>query len=398
MKRKAIRINTKLLIETLSIQTYSNNESRMVNFIADRLGEMQKEIDMTVEQDGYSNIYVTKGKADSYPCVVSHMDTVAPIVNRYNVHRDGDIIFAFNRDTKKQTDIGGDDKVGVFVCLQVLKDFGNVKVVFYSNEEIGHLGSKYSIKNHKEFYKDINFVLQCDRRDDKDFIYYSGGHRICSEEFLSSCKPYTEALNFKPAIGISTDVDTLVAGGIGVSAVNISSGYYNPHTNNSSVSVRAVANTYTLVYDIITNLGDKKFLYTYEPTLLNTNFTKHTVIEKPDNYKNKFVKVEDDKLNFTLWEPNFEYNSIYANKVCPKCKTGLLLNMITGTLKCFRCANNLTELKDHKDHSVFARTSTSKRTLEQLVYSSLYNAFLLIEDAVWSTNYESYVPKKANIF
>src|SRR5574344_1456652 len=46
------------------------------------------------------------------------------------------------------------------IDLQALKDFDNIKVVFYSNEEIGHLGSRYSIKNHKDFYTDVNFVLQ----------------------------------------------------------------------------------------------------------------------------------------------------------------------------------------------------------------------------------------------
>ena len=396
MKRKALRINTKLLIDTLSVQTYSNNETRMVEYLSDKLGEIEKEMDLTLQKDTYGNIYITKGKADTYPCVVSHMDTVAPIVDRYSVHRDGDILFAFNRDTKKQTDIGGDDKVGVFVCLQALKDFDNIKVVFYSNEEIGHLGSRYSIKNHKDFYTDVNFVLQCDRKNDNDFIYHSGGHRICSEEFLSSCKPYTDALGFKPAIGISTDVDTLVAGGIGVSAVNISSGYYNPHTNNSSVSVRDVARTYTLVFDILTNLGDQKFEYTYEPVVYKGGTYSSSAEAK--QHENKFLSVKPQGTNFTLWIPDYDYTHMYANKLCKHCNTGMLLNISTGEMSCFKCNAIATDLDDHRGHTIWGRISTPKRTLDQLVYSSLYNAFLLFEDAVWSTNYKSYVPKKANIF
>ena len=64
------------------------------------------------------NLYVTKGKANPYyPCMVSHIDTVHDINMAVSVHRQDDYLFAWDAAKKKQYGIGGDDKVGVFVCL-----------------------------------------------------------------------------------------------------------------------------------------------------------------------------------------------------------------------------------------------------------------------------------------
>ena len=64
-------------------------------------------------QDG--NIYITKGEAKNYPCVVAHMDTVHKIVEDLYVLQVGHKLTGFNRIKMEQTGIGGDDKVGIFI-------------------------------------------------------------------------------------------------------------------------------------------------------------------------------------------------------------------------------------------------------------------------------------------
>lgn len=71
------------------------------------LKQTQKSSVIKIEEDGYGNIYVTKGKASSYPAIVSHVDTVHNIVKDYRVYQQGDILFAFSSAKKKQVGIGG---------------------------------------------------------------------------------------------------------------------------------------------------------------------------------------------------------------------------------------------------------------------------------------------------
>ena len=63
------------LEETLSIQSYSGEEGKMIGYIINYLKENEDYENLTVttktESNGI-NLYVTKGKSEAYPCVVAH--------------------------------------------------------------------------------------------------------------------------------------------------------------------------------------------------------------------------------------------------------------------------------------------------------------------------------------
>tara|TARA_R100001143_G_C3295305_1_gene103100 strand:+ start:163 stop:486 length:324 start_codon:yes stop_codon:yes gene_type:complete len=99
-----------LLIDTLSIQTTSGNEYAMISYIKDFCFTNVPEAQVTIKDN---NIYVTKGESDTYPCIVSHTDTVHDIHKEFKVFDDNGCIFAFNKETGTQVGVGGDDKVGV---------------------------------------------------------------------------------------------------------------------------------------------------------------------------------------------------------------------------------------------------------------------------------------------
>src|SRR6188768_3916802 len=107
-------MNQQKLIETLGIQTVSGNDVEMREFLEKELQEIGCEFNYN-EEDG--NIYVTKGQADHFPCIVAHMDTVHKIVEDLYVLRVGHRLTGFNRVRMEQTGIGGDDKVGIFIAL-----------------------------------------------------------------------------------------------------------------------------------------------------------------------------------------------------------------------------------------------------------------------------------------
>lgn len=254
------RIDYKTLSETLSIQTKYDDDDAMLVYIKDKLSKMN----VDVQEDAYGNIYVTKGIASVYPCVVAHTDTVQSVLTNVAIYRNEDTIFAFDPIKRTQHGIGGDDKVGVYITLQLLNDIQIMKAVFYRNEEIGCLGSRYSMKFHADWYKDIGYVMMADRKGNTDAIRVSGGLVITSEDFLSACEDQLLQYGYTPAIGICTDVDVLVDYNIGVSAINFSCGYHEPHSSKEIVSLKDVNRCYNLMYDILLKYPDQRFPHTCE--------------------------------------------------------------------------------------------------------------------------------------
>lgn len=257
MEKIKNKIDIRFLAETLAIQSYSKDDLEMVTYIKNKLAQ----INVTVEEDGYGNIYVTKGVANDYPCVVSHVDTVHSIIEDYSVFETGDTLFAFDNTKRKQCGIGGDDKVGVYITLQALLDIPILKTVFYRNEEIGRLGSHYSILNHKDWYSNCNFVIEPDREGFFDLIVNSGGLEIASKEYLDETRDIADKYDYRDIIGVCTDVDMLTAGGIGVSCLNLSCGYVGSHSSNEIVSISGVNAAYNYIYDVITKYAHRKFAY-----------------------------------------------------------------------------------------------------------------------------------------
>lgn len=240
------------LIEVLEIQSFSKQDKLMREYLMKKLSTIEG---VNFYDDG-NNIYAIKGSAP-YPCVVSHIDTVHKLCSNLTAITIGRNITGFNAETMEQTGVGGDDKVGVFVCLQMLKEQPNLKVVFFRDEEIGCIGS--GLADHS-FFDDVTIVLQCDRRGNSDFITNAGGVELSSPAFQAAVLPILRMNKYKFADGLMTDVQELKEQGILPSMANISCGYYNPHSPEEYVNIDDVARVIDLVAEIIDNLG-----YTYYP-------------------------------------------------------------------------------------------------------------------------------------
>jgi len=387
----------------------SDGDSMMIDMIESVIASISRftKSEILVEKDTYGNIYATKGKAKSYPCVVSHTDTVHPIITGRRVYQQNDILFCFSDVKKKQVGTGGDDKVGIFVNLQALIDFDNIKAVFFRNEEIGHLGSKHSITYKKEFYKDCNFILQCDRKGNDDFLTTSAGIKLSSTNFINNVKPYVEKYGFTVRdIGISTDVDTLVEYGVGVSCVNISSGYHNPHMDSEVINVKEVGKTYSLVYDIIENLGNVKFPHKYTPKPFKNTKPKS---KYSSSYNFNNTKIENAQTGLPMVSSAIGSNNtmlkgmyniivpklIATSKRCPHCNGDVFIDTDLNRLKCYKCNKNLEFVFPdwHEDMVVTFHEGDRKH---RYVYSWMYNAWVKKENAIFLTsdNLNTWVSKE----
>ena len=235
----------RLLKKLYEISSPSEHEKRMRKFIISIL----RGADIPYYVYKIGNVYATKGKSKTYPCIVSHIDEVHDFHKKgYEIVVHGDVIFGLNANTMSYEGIGADDKNGIWVCLKALSEFEVLKCAFFVSEEIGCIGSSDA---DMEFFKDCRFVLQCDRKGSSDFITCASFTELCSEEFTNAVE--MDKFGYKEANGMMTDVMTLKGNGLGVSCCNISCGYYNPHTSNEMTRFSELQNCYEFVKHIITN-------------------------------------------------------------------------------------------------------------------------------------------------
>jgi di/tripeptidase len=148
-------MNFDLLKQILAVPTYSRQEQRMVEFLVAHVGQRGKERCGEIVTDCLNNVYIRKGNAGIVPCVAAHIDTVHPPRHVEIVQQDG---ILFGRDEQGQrTGIGGDDKAGVFVCLELLERFDHLAVALFAAEEIGCVGA---IHAPTPWFKDVGYVIQ----------------------------------------------------------------------------------------------------------------------------------------------------------------------------------------------------------------------------------------------
>ena len=289
--------NKELLIEVLGWQSESSKEKEQIIPTLDKyLKRLNKKHSLVIEEDTHGNIYVTKGKTDLYPCIVSHLDQVHKFAPNKTIIKNGDYLLAF--DGVRKVGTGGDDLVGVFMCLNLLETVDNIKVVFFLQEEIGCIGSNAC---DLDFFKDCKFIGQADRKGNSDFINYSNGVKLFDEEFSTFVAPILEGHKYKECTGIATDAGALSKRNVDIACFNISCGYHNPHASTEYVVISEVKICYNVILDIIL-AADRQYTYvrpTYvsKPVAMTNNKSKlYKMLYR--EFKNHPKYIKSNKMNY----------------------------------------------------------------------------------------------------
>ena len=217
-------MNTQLLKKLYNIYSPSGKEQEMIRFLCSYINGLHGNI--SLQKDSFGNLYVTKGNSESYPCLVSHLDQISHCRHSkdFRVIEAEGILFGYSPSKRRYENLGADDKNGIFICLECLQKYDVIKVVFFREEETGCKGSAQA---YMPFFDDVRFVIQPDRRGNSDLITAISFTELCSEKFIREAAP--EKWGYAEKNGLMTDVLTLKENGLGVSCVNVSCGYYNPH-------------------------------------------------------------------------------------------------------------------------------------------------------------------------
>lgn len=238
-------LNLDLLKALYCVFSPSNGEKKMRRFIKRHI---KKNIPAAVvTQDAHGNLFVTKGEAESYPCLCAHMDQVQHLHPSDFVCIEGQgIIFGYSPKLHKQCGLGADDKNGIFIALQCLERYDVLKCAFFVGEEIGCVGSHAA---DIEFFADCRFCAQIDRRGNSDMVTSISFGNICSEEFVKAadCETYGYAVS----TGLMTDVEALRGNGVTASCINMSCGYYEPHTDHEFTVIEDVKKCHAFVCHLI---------------------------------------------------------------------------------------------------------------------------------------------------
>ena len=130
-------IRREMMLEMMAVPTQSMHEDLMVHWLT----AYAVDHGYVVSTDRYNNVYITKGKAEFYPCVASHIDTVQPL-REIEVKEEGGYVTGWLGD--RRVGFGADCKTGIYVCLELLRLMPNLKVLFCASEEIGAEGARRS--------------------------------------------------------------------------------------------------------------------------------------------------------------------------------------------------------------------------------------------------------------
>lgn len=242
-----------LLRELLETQSFFGQEDRMTALVA----TISREAGATVEIDA-GNVYATRGLAGVYPCVIAHTDTVFPIVadDRYAVRFADGEWWASDATTGQPRGIGGDDKVGIWIALSVLRTLPAAKAAFFHSEEVGRLGSRAA---RMDFFADAGFVLQADRRGSGEFVSWIYDLDLHGDDFSARVAPILAQYGFRETPGRSTDVLSLADNGVGVAVANVACGYYQPHTQQERIVHAEAVLARDLVLRICREFGGVRF-------------------------------------------------------------------------------------------------------------------------------------------
>lgn len=139
------------------------------------------------------------------------------------------------------------DKCGIYICLEALRRYQNVKIALFISEEIGCIGSNAV---NLSFFSDCSFIFQADRKGDDEVIKHTNGVITSTDEFMDLCKPVMDKYKYKFGTGTSTDVGTLIKREVGCCGFNFGSGYFQPHSLEEKICISSLENCMNLMFDL----------------------------------------------------------------------------------------------------------------------------------------------------
>ena len=253
-------MRTDLLKEILAIPTISGQERDVVDFLM-----------IHAAAHGYAyevnggNVFITKGTpkpGEFYPLVCAHTDSVHALQPMEIVQDDKGCLYAVDPKTRAHIGCGGDDKAGVFICLELLARLPVLKAAFFWGEEVYCKGSHAA---GPEFFEDVGYCIEFDSPQCDIVSYSCDGVQLFEEhgEFAKLAVPILDSHGMNRWQNHPyTDVAVLKRR-FDFTCINLPAGYYYMHSQNEIVNMTDVANAIIVGDKLVEALGYKKYSFAY---------------------------------------------------------------------------------------------------------------------------------------
>lgn len=242
----------KQLIKLLNIHATSGNEKPVRDYLKSILENYMD----NVHVDTYGNLLGDLKCGDGRGATIllsAHMDTVR------NVYKDRKLIENNGVISSSKGALGADDRAGIAIILEVLKNLenlsfnGNIKVAFSREEEIGCVGAS---KIDKNFYKDVDLAIVCDRRGNRDIVVGTFGIPFCCNNVGNFMEDVAKLADMEWKCVEGGISDAMVFAENGINSINLSVGFYNEHTDKEYVVLDDMRDTVKLILQTIAVIND----------------------------------------------------------------------------------------------------------------------------------------------
>ena len=180
------------------------------------------------------SIYLLDGgilvKGNDKITLVSHMD-IHPIIDIEHKEKK---LLSFLNTVYCKTGIGGDDRCGVLVILELLERGYRPNIIFTEKEEVGRVGVRKLIDNHLDLLIDITkdspYLMGLDRKGFNEVVFYGCDNK----EFINFL---LNEYHLDYNVGSFSDVSSL-GPSLNKAICNISVCYYSAHSENEYVNLK----------------------------------------------------------------------------------------------------------------------------------------------------------------
>lgn len=258
------------------------SQEKLKKFVAKKLEETHNKV---IVEDGF--VYAQ----GTFPVLlVAHLDTV-------HTQLPQSIIYDKKTDTLSSPQgIGGDDRCGIYMVLETIKDF-NCSVLFCEDEEIGAIGAHKFTESNIAKHLEFNYIIEFDRKGKNDAVFYD-----CNNEDFE--KFITQEF-YQSSWGSFSDISVL-APHFKCAAVNLSCGYYNAHTKDEYIVIGEMEESINQACKILerTTEEDK---FEYVEASYNYDWDAYEL-----NEKSWLVEWYDEKNKREEWEEIIAYSKVEA--------------------------------------------------------------------------------------
>jgi di/tripeptidase len=167
----------------------------------------------------------------------------------YKVYEKGGKLYGQGEDRV----LGGDDKCGLFIAFEVARLLPKqpLKILFTVQEEEGCIGIQHFIKENPSWFDDVDYSLTIDRRGGDNLLWTQLGKFSCTKEFAAKLAYIGIISGIPVKVQDGSVADVIYIRTLVKNSINLSAGYYEPHSEKEYVDIGDVKKIVKWVVNII---------------------------------------------------------------------------------------------------------------------------------------------------